>query len=424
MPTQLNQVPEALQSDFDIVGDSGFFADPQQLFLDSLVKDSRDIVYTPHNGGHWLITSHELAREVLSNAELFGSFPIGIPANMEQRPRLIPLESDANEHRRYRRLLLPIFEPTAVARLQTGAEALAAEVLDEVLPTGEFDFLWKVAKPISMGLFVRQLGLEPERLDEFYAWETGFYRAPTMEERIACGEKIGGYLFEVVTQHVDHPKDDIVDMLLNVDVEGEKLSLEEVHAICYLLFLASIDTVATMLSFIIRHLARDSALFDSLKADRSKIADSVDEFMRMHAFINLNRICEQDTEFHGVQFRAGDNIVVPELCDRSRRANICLTPTPSTRIAARKSAISTTRSVRVRTKCIGLHVAKMEVRVVLEAFFDRVASLELVSEDAVTGPRWHHHGSRHYPYQGDARLVALASRLQRDDGLAEVLARK
>ena len=47
MPTQLNQVPEALQSDFDIVGDSGFFADPQQLFLDSLVKDPRDIVYTP-----------------------------------------------------------------------------------------------------------------------------------------------------------------------------------------------------------------------------------------------------------------------------------------------------------------------------------------------------------------------------------------
>ena len=109
MPTQLNQVPEALQSDFDIVGDSGFFADPQQLFLDSLVKDPRDIVYTPHNGGHWLITSHELAREVLSNAELFGSFPIGIPANMEQRPRLIPLESEASEHRRYRRLLLPIF---------------------------------------------------------------------------------------------------------------------------------------------------------------------------------------------------------------------------------------------------------------------------------------------------------------------------
>lgn len=384
MPTQIHDVPEALLSDFDIVEDKGFFVDPQQYFLDSLVKDPRDIVYTPRNGGHWLVTSHELAREVLSNAELFGSFPIGIPANMEQRPRLIPLESSASEHRRYRRLLLPIFEPEAVQRLQTGAELLAATVLDEVLPQGEFDFLWKVAKPISMGLFVRQLGLEPERLDEFYAWETGFYRAPTMEERIVCGEKIGGYLFDVVQQHVAEPKDDIVSMLLNVDVEGERLTVEEVHAICYLLFLASIDTVATMLSFIIRHLARDRALFERLKSDRDKIAASVDEFMRMHAFINLNRICERDTDFHGVQFRAGDNIVIPSfVTDRDERT------------FADPDTFNADRSKKERNqhhafgagahKCIGLHVAKMEVKVVLEAFFDRVASLELVSEQAVTG---------------------------------------
>ena len=384
MPTQIHEVPEALLSDFDIVEDKGFFVDPQQHFLDSLVKDPRDIVYTPHNGGHWLVTSHELAREVLSNAELFGSFPIGIPANMEQRPRLIPLESSASEHRRYRRLVLPIFEPEAVQRLQTGAELLAATVLDEVLPQGEFDFLWKVAKPISMGLFVRQLGLEPERLDEFYAWETGFYRAPTMEERIVCGEKIGGYLFDVVQQHVAEPKDDIVSMLLNVDIEGERLTVEEVHAICYLLFLASIDTVATMLSFIIRHLARDRTLFERLKSDRDKIAASVDEFMRMHAFINLNRICERDTDFHGVQFRAGDNIVIPSfVTDRDERT------------FADPDTFNADRSKKERNqhhafgagahKCIGLHVAKMEVKVVLEAFFDRVASLELVSEQAVTG---------------------------------------
>lgn len=384
MPTKISQVPDALVSDFDIVEDRGFFLDPQQHLLDSLVKDPRDIVYTPHNGGHWLITSHDLGREILSNAELFGSFPIGIPANMAQRPRLIPLESDAAEHRRYRRLLLPIFEPTAVERLRIGAESLAAEVLDDVLPTGEFDFLWKVAKPISMGLFVRQLGLEPERLDDFYAWETGFYRAPSMEERVACGEKIGGYLFEVVRRHVEEPGDDIVSMLLDVEVEGEKLALEEVHAICYLLFLASIDTVATMLSFIIRHLARDKILFESLKIDRSKIAHSVDEFMRMHAFINLNRICEQDTEFHGVQFRAGDNIVVPSfVTDRDERT------------FADPDTFNPERSKKERNqhhafgagahKCIGLHVAKMEVRVVLEAFFDRVSSLELLSEEAVTG---------------------------------------
>jgi len=384
MTTQLQDIPAELVSDFDIVGDVGLVADPQQRLLETLAKDPRDIVYTPHNGGHWLVTSHELGREILSNADLFGSFPIGIPANMEQRPRLIPLESDAAAHRRYRRLLLPIFEPAAVQRLQAGAETLAQEVLDEVLPDGEFDFLWRVAKPISMGLFVRQLGLEPERLDDFYAWESGFYRAPTMEERIECGQNIGAYLSAVVSQHVEHPKDDIVTMLLNVEVEGEKLSQEEVQSICYLLFLASIDTVATMLSFIVRHLARDQVLFRRLKEDRSAIADSVDELLRMHAFINLNRICERDTVFHGVAFRAGDNIVVPSfVTDRDER------------VFADPDAFNADRSKREKNqhhafgagahKCIGLHVAKMEVRVVLEALFDRIGSLELVSESAVTG---------------------------------------
>ena len=384
MATQLPDIPEALLSDFDIVGDVGLVADPQQRLLETLAKDPRDIVYTPHNGGHWLVTSHELGREILSNADLFGSFPIGIPANMEQRPRLIPLESDAAAHRRYRRLLLPIFEPAAVQQLQAGAETLAQEILDDVLPEGEFDFLWRVAKPISMGLFVRQLGLEPERLDEFYAWESGFYRAPTMEERIECGQNIGAYLSAVVSQHVEHPKDDIVTMLLNVEVEGERLSQEEVQSICYLLFLASIDTVATMLSFIVRHLARDQALFRRLKEDRTAIADSVDELLRMHAFINLNRICERDTVFHGVAFRAGDNIVVPSfVTDRDER------------VFADPDAFNADRSKREKNqhhafgagahKCFGLHVAKMEVRVVLEALFDRISSLELVSESAVTG---------------------------------------
>ena len=199
-----------------------------------------------------------------------------------------------------------------------------------------------------------------------------------MEERVACGEKIGGYLFEVVTQHVDRPKDDIVDMLLNVDVEGEKLSLEEVHAICYLLFLASIDTVATMLSFIIRHLARDAALFNSLK-DRSKIADSVDEFL--HTLYQSESVCEQDTEFHGV--RASDNIVIPSfVTDRDERT------------FADPDTFNPDRTKKERNqhhafgagahKCIGLHVAKMEVRVD-GGQHERVASLELISEEVVTG---------------------------------------
>ena len=384
MPTALEQVPKELLSDFDIVGDAGLAVDPQQRLLETLARDPRDIFYTPHNGGHWIVTSHELGRQILSNAELFGSFPIGVPANFEQRPRLIPLESDAAEHRRYRRLLLPIFEPTAVERLQSSVNELANQILDDVLLEKEFDFLWKVAKPISMGLFVSQIGLDPSMLDQFYEWETGFYRAPSLQERLVCGEKIAVYLRDVVNAHLAEPRDDIVSMLLNVEVEGEKLSLDEVHAICYLLFLASVDTVAVMLSFITRHLARDQTLFAYLKADQKRIGDSVDELLRMHAFINLNRICATDVKFHGVQFREGDNIVIPSfVTDRDER------------VFASPDSFNPDRSKRERNqhhafgagahKCVGLHLAKMEVRSVLEALIKRVDHIELISEEGVTG---------------------------------------
>ena len=58
MTTQLQDVPAALLSDFDIVGDVGLVADPQQRLLETLADAHRDIVYTPHNVGHWLVTSH------------------------------------------------------------------------------------------------------------------------------------------------------------------------------------------------------------------------------------------------------------------------------------------------------------------------------------------------------------------------------
>ena len=85
MPTKISDVPENLLSDFDLVADPEMMRNPQQRMTDALVNDERDIFYTPHNGGHWIVTNYEMGHEILSNPELYGSFPIGVPANYEQR---------------------------------------------------------------------------------------------------------------------------------------------------------------------------------------------------------------------------------------------------------------------------------------------------------------------------------------------------
>jgi len=383
MPTVPRDVPQELLIDFDIVADPALHDDPQARLIDVFENDGRAISYSPHNGGHWIITTHGLAHEILCDAQRFGSFPIGVPANYTQRPRLIPLESDVSDHRRYRRLLLPIFAPDTVKRMESAVRERTINVLTSTLINGEIDFLAAIAKPIPTQLFANQMGLREEDLGQFYTWERGFYRAPSEAERMACGQNIATYLHNTVQAHKLNPKDDIVSMLLDAEVEGERLNDDEVDAVCYLLFLAGIDTVAAMLSFITLYLAKNPVLWAQIRADRAFLEQSVDEFLRMHAFINLNRIVSEDCEFHGVHFKAGDNVIIPSFVT-NRDSAVFSEPA---HFNAERSSTERNRHHAFGAgahKCLGLHLAKLEVRVVLEELCQRVETIELVDPGRVT----------------------------------------
>ncbi len=385
MPTNWVDVPEHLRCDIDIVADPALGGDPQACMLAWLRQEQRPLAYTPHNGGHWVIFSHNLAHTVLCDAKSFGSFPIGVPANHEQRPRLIPLESGPDEHRRYRRLLLPVFQPDVVKKMESGIRAQTCAVLDAAAGEEKIDFLKDIAKPIPTQVFAEQMGLEAAMLPQFYEWETGFYRASTLEERLACGQQIALHLQQVVEQHQKRSgSEDIVDLLLAAEVEGERLTPEEVQGVAYLLFLAGIDTVASMLSFTILQLARNPHQYAQLHQNPEKITASVDEFLRLNAFISLNRICEQDTEIDGVLIKAGDNVVIPSAIT-SRDPLVFGAPDTFDPERSRGEQNRHHAFGAGAHKCIGLHLAKLEVRVVLEEFCRRVSSVSLSSDRKIVG---------------------------------------
>ena len=385
MPTNWRDVPENLRCDIDIVAAPGLAGDPQACMLAWLAQEQRPLAYTPHNGGHWVVFTHSLAHTVLCDAKNFGSFPIGVPANYEQRPRLIPLESGPDEHRRYRRLLLPVFQPDVVKKMESGVRAQACAVLDAVMNNEKIDFLGDIAKPIPTRVFAEQMGLEATMLPQFYEWETGFYRAPSLEERLAGGQQIALHLQQVVEQHQKRPgSGDIVDLLLAAEVEGERLTAEEVQGIAYLLFLAGIDTVASMLSFTILQLARNPDQYAQLHQNPEKVTASVDEFLRLNAFISLNRICEQNTKVEGVLIKAGDNVVIPSAIT-SRDPTVFGAPDTFDTDRSRGEQNRHHAFGAGAHKCIGLHLAKLEVRVVLEEFCQRVSSVSLSEDRKIIG---------------------------------------
>ena len=173
-------------------------------------------------------------------------------------------------------------------------------------------------------------------------------------------------------------------MLLAAEVEGERLTPEEVQGVAYLLFLAGIDTVASMLSFTILQLARNPHQYAQLHQNPEKVTASVDEFLRLNAFISLNRICEQDTEIDGVLIKAGDNVVIPSAIT-SRDPLVFGAPDTFDPERSRGEQNRHHAFGAGAHKCIGLHLAKLEVRVVLEEFCRRVSSVSLSSDRKIVG---------------------------------------
>ena len=222
-------------------------------------------------------------------------------------------------------------------------------------------------------------------LPQFYAWENGFYRAPTLEQRLEYGQRTSEHLAEVVARHREEGAgDDIVHLLLAAEVEGEQLTADEVHAIAYLLFLAGIDTVASMLSLTMLQVARQPQQYAGFHGNPESIAESIDELLRLNSFISLNRICERDIELDGVHFSAGDNVVIP---------SAITSRDPATFSAPDRFDIGRSRSELNQHhafgagahKCIGLHLAKLEVRVVLEEFCRRVRRVSLSPGKDIAG---------------------------------------
>ena len=149
------------------------------------------------------------------------------------------------------------------------------------------------------------LGLPQHMQPQFFEWENGFYRAETVEARVDYGQKSRN-IWLPAEDHVTNPRDDVMSMPFEVEVEGERPYTRWMQFVICCFSLG----IAAMLTFIANYLAQNQELYQKIKVDKEFWKKQLMNF-RMHAFINLNRICEADTEFHGVQFKQGDNIVVP-----------------------------------------------------------------------------------------------------------------
>jgi cytochrome P450 len=355
-------------SDLSMMGgeaDPAALAHPQPLF--KLLRDAGPVVDMGEEVGMMIVGGDAEVRHVLHHPEVFSS-GIDAVAIGQVRP-LIPLQIDPPQHRDYRKLLDPIFAPKQVALLEDRTRTLVRDLITAVADDGGCNFHTSVAEPLPTTVFLQLLGLPLSRAKEFIELKDGIIRPPvkTPEERVEYTSKVGQQIYAVLQEAIDERmterRDDILSLFLDAEVDGHRLTNEDVLDIGYLFFLAGLDTVTASLDCMISYLAQHPDHRKQLVEDPSLIQHAIEEMLRWESPVQgVVRVTTEDTEIAGCPVPAGKVVTVMlGSANTDERAWPDVDSIDFDRPENRHIAFGGGAH-----RCLGSHLARMELRVALE----------------------------------------------------------
>lgn len=321
----------------------------------------------------WIFVSNEAVTEGFANAKKFSSLrgPL-TEAVMNPEWKLLPVESDAPDHQQYRQVLRPYFTPEAMGRRFDQVQKLTDSLIDGFRDHGHCEFMGEFASILPNAIVISMLGLPDEMLPKFLEWEETAIHGTSHAEQLAAGVAIHEYLENYIAEQTRNPTNELIQAILNGQMKDRPLNDAEKLGIVYLLFIAGLDTVFSSLGWIMNHLATHHDLQDRLRSSPEDIPMAIEEFTRAFGVSAPSRIVAEDLEFQGVRMKKGEHILLPTyLAGRDPRAF----PNPH--------VIDIDRKPRHLTfglgshVCIGMHLAKREMRIMIEAFLSRMRNIRL-----------------------------------------------
>jgi cytochrome P450 len=370
-------VPPELVFSCDFFSGPGFAADPFSATHWHRTGEAPRVFFTPQHymmPGAWVITRAEDMRAIMQNPEFFSSRDqISFSALVNETWDMIPLETDPPQHATYRALLNPLFSPKEIKRLEHGLAEAACQLVEKFKDAGEVEFTSAFALPFPVTVFLQLLDLPREEMETFIAWEDGLIRSFSLEKRKASARQIVDYLRAAIAARRHGQGQDLISLATRFNIDGRLLNDDEIVGICFLLYVAGLDTVAMSMAFQFHHLATDQELQATLRADRSLIPNAIEEFLRLYSIVQVHRRVAKDIEFAGVQMKAGDCITLP--CSNASRDPREF-PDPDTFSLERGDNRHVAFSYGMH-RCIGSHLARRELVLAMNTWFDQVPQFRL-----------------------------------------------
>jgi len=356
------------------------------------------VAHSDRYDGLWAPFTHELVHEIAYDTEHFTSQ--GVVVNTG-RPMIEPpvgpappITSDPPFHNVARRLLLPPFSPKVIAAWEPEVRRLCNELLDrmgEITPDKSVvDGAVQYAQSIPVNVIARMLGFPTEDEEIFRGFVHDVLErineAP--EVRIAAMEGLDRYLDVQISEHRENPRDDLTSYLLNVEIEGNKLSHEHVRGSIVLLLVAGIDTTWSAIGSSLWHLGTHPDDLQRLVDEPDVMMFALEEFLRAYAPVTMARLVREDYDFHGCPMKANDWVLLPfPAANRDPaqfdRATEFVIDRQENRHGAFGLGIH---------RCLGSNLARLELKVAVEEFVKRFPGFTVDGDVAwsigqIRGPR-------------------------------------
>ncbi len=370
-----DHVPAHLVWDHDIDVFARQFDDPHAGAGD-ILHQGPDIVWA--TGAYcgrpgWLLTRYAHLQEVhLDPGRFAASLNRDATALLGFDLPLIPFESDPPIHHAYRQLILHQFSPAAINKLDPKVRAICAELIDQFADRGGCEFVGEFSSLLPSYVFLALMGISRDVLPQFLQWEHDFLRGDTFEVRQQAMLAIHDYFRDYLAERRADPGDDLVSVIATGITAGRTLTEAEAIGMCITLFIGGLDSIASGLGWYLRHIALDQPLQERLRANPDLLPAAIEELSRVYATNSTIRTVREDTEFHGVPMRQGDIIALATyLSARDPREY----PDPH-RVDIDRKARNMTFGTGAH-HCIGIHLARREIRIVLAEFLSRFRNIRI-----------------------------------------------
>jgi cytochrome P450 len=335
--------------------------------------------------GFWYLTKNEDIFAAEQDSATFSVAPSMLLPDLGTGFPLIPLDIDPPDHIRYRRILLPLFTPRAVARLEDGMRRTARQLLQQVNEQDVADVSALYARPMPTIVFSRLAGFPEQDWPKFDAWvDDIIYERTTDPARAhAAAREVVDYFDQLLRAGpAAAGRDDLISQLHRARIDGAPLTHSELVSYCYLLFIAGLDTTAWAIRSSLWYLARNPGDQERLRRHPDLIPVAAEEFLRTLSPVQaMARTCRADTEIRGCEIKAGDRVVLvfgagnrdpdsfesPDEIQVSRASN---------RHLAFGAGIH---------RCLGSHLGRRELVVALEEFLSGVPGFSHAQPEE----KWH-----------------------------------